>query len=59
LTLTHKYITVHGTTMSKLQDVDSEVLELPVLGQTYMPGQAVESFTWTVHVTHFSPFQHV
>lgn len=45
--------------MSKHQNVDSEELELPVLGQMYMPGQAVESFTWTVHVTHFSPFQHV
>jgi hypothetical protein len=32
----------------------SEELELPVLGQTYVPGQVVESFTWTVYVTHFS-----
>ncbi|KAG2738252.1 hypothetical protein P692DRAFT_20475594 [Suillus brevipes Sb2] len=28
----------------------SEELELPVLGQTYTPGQAIESFIWTVTV---------
>ncbi|KAG1747414.1 hypothetical protein EDB19DRAFT_1949199 [Suillus lakei] len=27
---------------------ESEELKLPVLGQTYTPGQAVESFIWTV-----------